>query len=187
MFIRSLYRMVLSFLLIIFVGTSVYIRIHGSSVVPEQIRSGLQDLADNRILGAQITPRTKTAHCQINGSYPDPACTPGDILADVQLNDLCQATKAESEDNISDDVKAEVLAEYDLNDVLPSQYPIDHLVSVGLGGSNDIANLWPQPIDPRPGFLEKNQVESFLHQQVCLGNLSLAEAQKRLVTDWLRI
>ncbi len=64
---------------------------------------------------------------------------------------------------------------------------MDHLVSLELGGSNDIANLWPEAANPTPGFHQKDQVENYLHDQVCSGAISLSEAQVEIATDWLSV
>ncbi len=56
-----------------------------------------------------------------------------------------------------------------------------------LAGSNDIANLWPEAAEPRPGFHEKDQVENYLHDQVCGGAMSLPEAQRAIASNWLDV
>ena len=54
------------------------------------------------------------------------------------------------------------------------------------GGSNDIANLWPQPAHPAPGFHEKDKVETALHDEVCKAHtMTLDQAQRLIATDWL--
>ena len=63
----------------------------------------------------------------------------------------------------------------------------DHLISLELGGSNGIANLWPEPASPRPGFHEKDKVEDYLHQQVCNGSMSLSEAQDLIAHNWMKV
>jgi hypothetical protein len=61
---------------------------------------------------------------------------------------------------------------------------VDHLISLEIGGADDIENLWPQPSQPRPGYREKDVLENWLHKQVCTGKMSLAEAQQGIVLDW---
>jgi hypothetical protein len=67
------------------------------------------------------------------------------------------------------------------------QYEVDHFVSLELGGSNDISNLFPEAAEPKPGFHEKDRVENYLHDQVCRGALTLAEAQREIATNWLAV
>jgi hypothetical protein len=61
---------------------------------------------------------------------------------------------------------------------------VDHLISLELGGSNDIKNLWPEPYLPRPGARQKDVLENWLHKQVCSGKMPLSDAQRMIATDW---
>jgi hypothetical protein len=59
----------------------------------------------------------------------------------------------------------------------PGDYQEDHLISLGLGGHpTDPRNLWPQPI---ARALEIDRIEVELHDRICAGELTLAEAQRR--------
>lgn len=58
-----------------------------------------------------------------------------------------------------------------------SDYQEDHLISLELGGNpTDPRNLWPEPY-PRASDVDK--IENELNDQVCSGELTLAEAQQR--------
>jgi hypothetical protein len=61
---------------------------------------------------------------------------------------------------------------------------IDHLIPLELGGSNDTANLWPQPYRPQPGAREKDVLENFYHRQVCSGQMEIQAAQQAIAQDW---
>ena len=64
-------------------------------------------------------------------------------------------------------------------------YELDHLIPLELGGCpNCEANLWPEPRNLFPGASEKDEVESYLHKQVCSGAMSLAAAQREIAADW---
>lgn len=53
----------------------------------------------------------------------------------------------------------------------------DHLISLSLGGHpTDPRNLWPEPY---PRAAEVDQIELELHEAVCSGRMTLAEAQRR--------
>lgn len=130
--------------------------------------------------------RTKTTGCAVAGPYPDTACTPGAVLTtDVQA--ICAKGYSKSVRNVPQSEKNAVYAEYGIKTHASGEYEVDHLISLELGGSNDIANLWPEAAKPQPGFHEKDQVENELHDQVCAGKLSLADAQRQIATDWLAI
>ena len=77
--------------------------------------------------------------------------------------------------NVTESTKYKVCAEYGIakTDCVGTKYEIDHLISLELGGANDITNLWPQPYFPKPGAKEKDTVENWLHRQVCSGNRPL--------------
>jgi hypothetical protein len=58
---------------------------------------------------------------------------------------------------------------------------VDHLISLELGGSNKLANLWPMPY---PAAYAKDSVENVAHQRVCSGKVSLIEAQTQIAKNW---
>jgi hypothetical protein len=80
-----------------------------------------------------------------------------------------------------------VYAEYGIAERSPGQFEVDHSVPLELGGSNDIANLWPEAAELRPGFHEKDQVENYLHDQVCAGSISLLDGQRAIARNWLDV
>jgi hypothetical protein len=65
--------------------------------------------------------------------------------------------------------------------------PIDHLIPVELGGSNDPENLWPQPDQKEYGFAAKNELEAKLRSLVCDSKtLSLKDAQDAIRKNWIK-
>jgi hypothetical protein len=59
----------------------------------------------------------------------------------------------------------------------PSDYQEDHLISLELGGDpRDPRNLWPEPY---PRAAKVDTIENELNAQVCSGELSLADAQRK--------
>ncbi len=138
--------------------------------------------------GAQpLGARTKTSGCVSANALPDAQCTPGAIFPDATVEQICTAGYSSKVRNVSQSTKDDVYAEYGIASHQPGEYEVDHLVSLELGGSNDIANLWPEPADPRPGFHEKDQVENYLHDQVCSGSMTLQQAQSIIAHDWLSV
>lgn len=131
--------------------------------------------------------QTKTTGCKVKGPLQDVACTPGDIFPKVTKAQVCTPGYAKAARDVSQSLKNKVYAAYGIKKRKPGQYEIDHLVSLRLGGSNDISNLWPQSGSPSPGFNEKDRVGKFLHDEVCKGRMSLRKAQIELATNWLTI
>jgi hypothetical protein len=122
------------------------------------------------------------------GQLPDPKCTPGAIDPSVTQSNLrstiCEkggyTTKVRP--SASDTNKAKFKVAYPAYGVAHSKKSeLDHLVSLELGGSNDIANLWPEVGKlPNP----KDKVENDLHAAVCAGDVSLIAAQQAIASNW---
>jgi hypothetical protein len=131
--------------------------------------------------------QTKTSGCVAQGGLPDSACTPGAIIPTATQDVICQSGYARSVRNVPQSVKNQAYAEYGITHHSTGEYEVDHLVSLELGGSNDIANLWPEAASPKPGFHEKDKVENYLHDQVCSGAVPLKQAQIEIATNWLAV
>lgn len=79
------------------------------------------------------------------------------------------------------------LAAYGFPDVM-SDYELDHLISLELGGCTDcVSNLWPEPYNIPMGARQKDKVENYLHKAVCNGEITLTEAQLEIATDWTAV
>ena len=136
---------------------------------------------------AHLGMRTKTSGCVAHGGLPDSACTPGAIFTNATVQQICTYGYTSSVRNVPFSEKDQAYAEYGIYHHYSGQYEVDHLVPLELGGSNDIANLWPEAANPTPGFHQKDQVENYLHDQVCSGAMSLKEAQIQIATNWLAV
>jgi hypothetical protein len=66
-------------------------------------------------------------------------------------------------------------------------YEVDHIVSLELGGSNDISNLFPEAASPRPGYHDKDKLENRLHTLVCSNKLSLRSVQQAIASNWVTL
>ena len=116
---------------------------------------------------------------------PDPNLTPGAVLP-VTAADVCRPGYAKSVRHVDGKTKALVYREYGIEHHRSWAYEIDHLISLGLGGSNDIHNLWPESLDTHPwNGRAKDRLEDRLHKLVCKGALSLDEAQAAIASDWI--
>src|SRR5579859_6233563 len=135
----------------------------------------------------QFGVQAKTTGCQVNDKFPDSACTPGAIIDTATVSQICQSGYAKSVRNVTTSEKDQVYKEYGILSHSTGQYEVDHLVSLELGGSNDISNLWPEAASPQPGFHEKDKVENYLHAQVCSGAIDLKQAQIEIATNWIAV
>jgi len=135
-----------------------------------------------------VEVQTKNSGCIVNGSFPDPACTPGAIFAGVTTEQTCVSGYTKTVRNVSTSLKKKVYQAYGVAyPPLFGTYELDHFIPLSLGGSNDIANLWPFAADPRPGFIEKNLVVNYLRRKVCAGETSLQIAQRAITTHWVDV
>ncbi len=102
---------------------------------------------------------------------PDHSLTPGRRFPVVAAQ-VCVPGYASSVRHVTDAEKARVYARYGIAWV-PYQHEIDHLISLELGGSNAIRNLWPEPYAGRWGARTKDVLENRMHTLVCSGQMSL--------------
>lgn len=117
---------------------------------------------------------------------PDPKLTPGATDAKVtQANiqdTICKDGYTKTVRNVTEAEKKMVMERYGLPLSDLSKLEIDHFVSLELGGSNYVTNLWPQYYEPSKGqkdYLgarEKDVVETNLAHRVCKGEIKLKMA-----------
>jgi hypothetical protein len=125
---------------------------------------------------------------------PDPVLTPGAVRTTNSV-DVCSTPehKISTKDvrNVPDAVKNKAYALYSVPGGNHTGYcsiargcEVDHLISLELGGSNDIKNLWPQPYTGVWNASMKDALENRLHSMVCKNEITLTEAQHAIATDW---
>ena len=132
-----------------------------------------------------LSPRRRAAGCKL-GSRPDRGCSPGAYYSRLTKAVICSAGfHTDAVRNVTQGEKFAVEREYGMK---PAYYgrtlEIDHIVSLELGGSNDIANLFPERAKARPGYHVKDRLENRLHELVCSGQMSLRTAQTRIAGNW---
>lgn len=135
-----------------------------------------------------LAPRTRTAGC-VQGILPDRRCSPGALDPSLTRDVLCSATfRTGSVRAVTTSMKHAVEVEYGM---APRSYgrtiEIDHIVSLELGGSNDIANLYPEPGSGTANYHVKDALENRLHRLVCAGTITLNSAQRDIASDWTKL
>lgn len=111
--------------------------------------------------------------------------TPGAVRT-TDKSKLCPHADTKAVRNVTEAEKKQVCDEYGVPAAkcTGANYEVDHLVSLELGGSNDVKNLWPQPYAGKFGARTKDKVEDWLHAQVCKGNIPLPAAQHWIAKNW---
>ncbi len=118
-------------------------------------------------------------------AVPDHSLTPG-ATRRVAVSDVCAMAHEDVVREVPTLLRQEVFQEYGLMNARADDYEIDFLIAPGLGGTEDIHNLWPEPYtSPTWNAHVKDALEEHLHQLVCAGKLDLPTAQNDIATDWI--
>jgi hypothetical protein len=79
-------------------------------------------------------------------------------------------------------VKAPLVNRADLDPSMASDYELDHIIPLALGGHpRKLDNL---ELQPRDEAKQKDRIEVKLQCLVCSGQVALADAQREIVDDW---
>ncbi|RKR29849.1 hypothetical protein [Arthrobacter oryzae] len=145
---------------------------------------------DETLAPGQCKVRVVDAHAGLD--LPDAACTPGAVDPAVTEGNLastiCKSgytTTVRAPASDTNKEKALSLTQYGQTRVSSTEY--DHLISLQLGGTNAVSNLWPEPNRANaPGTTNpKDAVETKLNKAVCSHQVTLAAAQKAIAANWV--
>jgi len=138
------------------------------------------------VFGYRILPQTRTsAVLREGGVEPDHTLTPG-ATRQVSVGAVCSMQHEEVIREVPTNLRQEVFQEYGIVNARANDYEIDYLIAPGLGGTDDIRNLWPEPYSsPVWNARVKDALEEQLHQMVCAGKIDLTTAQNDIATDWI--
>jgi hypothetical protein len=135
------------------------------------------------LMPSQLGSRQHLALARI--AVPDHNLTPG-ATRPVSIADVCSMAHEETVRAVPSSLREEVFREYGIVNPRPQDYEIDYLIAPGLGGAEDIHNLWPEPTSSASWNAHvKDALEERLHQLVCEGELDLPTAQQAIATDWI--
>jgi hypothetical protein len=159
-----------------------------AGVGAEPTTSGLRPVAIPAIepaspdaAGAAAARYTTTAD---GVTLPDPEVTPGAVFDDVSAGDVCAAHYTQGVRQPRYNRKVDAFSGYGVSIRDREHYAVDHLIPISLGGSNAVENIWPQPVEAGSGADEKDALEAQLHSLVCADQVTLAEAQHAIASDW---
>jgi hypothetical protein len=136
------------------------------------------------VLGVASSSFATTAPRVPGPALPNHRLTPGAHFP-VGRATICQSGYSARVRNVPASEKNADYADYGLKHVAYA-YEVDHLVSLELGGSNAITNLWPEHYYDPWGARTKDRLENKLHELVCSGQLSLASAQRQEAANWIK-
>lgn len=137
------------------------------------------------VLAVQVLAAGAAAQYRRHGKVHlnDLNATPGAVIITANRAVICAPGYTRKARRVPMSVKKLVCGEYGVPVAQCNgrNFEIDHLIPLELGGSNDIKNLWPQPVAEAR---EKDELEGWLHRQVCSGRMSVQRAQKAIAHDW---
>ena len=124
---------------------------------------------------------------------PDPAITPGAINPSVTQDNIQSTVCVKGYTktirppaNFTNKLKKRQIREYGYADRNPKHYEEDHLIALSIGGAPDDSRiLWPEPRNSEWGADKKDQLEFVIYKMVCKQEISLAEAQHEMATNWI--
>ena len=117
---------------------------------------------------------------------PDRRCSPGAYYSNLTKAVICSPSfRTSAIRAVPQSEKFQVEQEYGM----PASYygrsiEIDHIVPLELGGSNDPANLFPEPGSGRANYHLKDELENKLRDLVCSGAMTLRDAQHGIAANW---
>lgn len=116
---------------------------------------------------------------------PNHAITPG-TARPASLTEVCSLSHEEVVMPVSPSERQRVFAEYGIPSGQSDKYEVDYLITPGLGGQDDIRNLWPEPYNASQWNAHaKDALEERLHEMVCSHQLDLSVAQQAIATNWI--
>ncbi|GAC1359761.1 MAG: hypothetical protein NVSMB3_07460 [Acidobacteriaceae bacterium] len=135
---------------------------------------------------AALTPNP-VAHCHSVSGLPDPACTPG-VVRTTDVQSICHGGSTKQfrpPVSYTEALKQQGIVEYGYTDTSLASYEEDHLISLELGGDGfSPQNLWPEPHTGSFNSFQKDQVENWLHTQICSGAMAVVDVQHGVATNW---
>jgi hypothetical protein len=166
-------------------GVAVWLS--GGSPAPGGSSPGTPGAAAPPLVGSTVLlePRTQTGGCR-RGQEPDRRCSPGAYYSGLTAAVICSSTfRTATIRDVPESEKFAVEREYGMTARgYGRTIEIDHIVALELGGSNDIANLFPEPGSGLDNYHVKDRLENRAHDAVCAGQLSLHTAQTAMAADW---
>ena len=117
-------------------------------------------------------------------SIPDSSLTPGATIL-ASRNQVCSGSNLNNRP-VPASLQRKVFEEYGIPGAKSVAYEVDYLITPGLGGADDIHNLWPQSYaETAWNARVKDALEDRLHDLVCQGRLDLATAQRDISENWI--
>jgi hypothetical protein len=135
-----------------------------------------------------LAPRTRSSRCT-RAASPDRRCSPGAFYSALTKEVICSpGFRTSTIRNVPQSEKFAVEREYGMRAAYYGRtLEVDHIVPLELGGSNAIANLFPEPGSGKASYHVKDELEDRLHDLVCANRITLASARRGIAANWKRL
>jgi hypothetical protein len=150
---------------------SLILMVLGGTAVAEDAQPAGSSASPSPSAGALIRPNKDLTPGKARTMKPDEACG-----------------HAKENRQVPNALRDRILTEYKLPPGTHPDYQIDHLIPLCLGGSNDPANLWPQPYRRKEEIWNaeaKDRLDRRICDMVCSGEIEIGAAQEALAIDWI--
>ena len=141
----------------------------------------------SKVFDGQPTMKTLLSAITVSqpAVVPNRSLTPG-AATQASVADVCEMAHEEVVKDVPAALRQRVFEEYEISNAATGNYEVDYLITPGLGGAQDIRNLWPEPSASLAwNSRVKDALEERLHQLVCSGKVDLPTAQHEIATDWI--
>lgn len=115
---------------------------------------------------------------------PNRILTYGAVDIESTKEKICTTGYTKTIRNVSETTKKMIFKLYNIQKI-NNIFEVDHLISLELGGSNEIINLWPESYFTNWNARDKDKIENRLRKLVCSNKISLEQAQFEIATDWI--
>jgi hypothetical protein len=97
-----------------------------------------------REIGGAVLWNYSHAKSPEKGRVPDRYLIPG-LTRPVSISEVCSMPHEEVIREVPNSLRQQIFEEYGVKVTNEDDYEIDYLIAPGLGGADDIHNLWPEP------------------------------------------
>jgi hypothetical protein len=115
-----------------------------------------------------------------------PAQAGEDLLPNRKLTPGRVARKDKDRNGVTEEMERRVFDRYHIPWRRRSEFKVDHLIPLELGGADAVENLWPQSPYARPYNVQRKELlTQILLARIAAGKMTLAKAQEEISEDWI--
>ena len=121
-------------------------------------------------------------------AYDDRGALNPDVTQDTIAQTICVPGYAKSvrpAASYTSDVKRMLMERAGMNPTIAAYYELNYIIPLALGGHpTDRQNFALQILEGKNGAKRKDRIEAKLQCLVCSGQVTVADAQREILTDW---